>query len=138
MPVVPLYAYNLSGRRPATAFVLGVSVMMLALVTRCQAPWYVLMPVGLSAAMALWAIIANPQTESTLTAGTLHFYNRGRSETVNIKDVTHMKVTKWTDGPDNVALTLKSGEIIHVPSLCADSRLAVALRTLGVKDSDAR
>jgi hypothetical protein len=129
-----LYSYLLSGRRPAMIFVLGVSVMMLAFAAHYEAPWYFLVPVGLSAAMALWAIIANPQTGLTLNADTLHFFNRGTQETVHIKDVASMKVTKWSDGPDTVALTLTSGRIVHVPSMCADSKLAVALRELGVAE----
>jgi hypothetical protein len=129
-----LYSYLLSGRRPAMIFVLGVSVMMLAFAAHYEAPWYFLVPVGLSAAMALLAIIFNPQTGSTLNAETLDFFNRGTQETVQIRDVASMKVTKWSDGPDTVALTLTSGRIVHVPSMCADSKLAVALRELGVAE----
>jgi uncharacterized membrane protein len=129
-----LYSHHISGRRLAMYFVLWVSLAMMVFATRYSAAWYFLVPVGLSAAMALWAIIANPQTGSTLTAQTLHFFNRGTKETVQIKDVISMKVTNWTDGPDTVALTLKSGNVIHVPSMCADSKLAVALRELGVPE----
>jgi hypothetical protein len=129
-----LYSYLLSGRRPAMIFVLGVSVMMLAFAAHYEAPWYFLVPVGLSAAMALWAIITNPQTGLTLNADTLHFFNRGTQETVQIRDVASMKVTKWSDGPDTVALTLTSGRIVYVPSMCADSKLAVALRELGIDE----
>jgi hypothetical protein len=126
------YTYHLSGRRPATIFVLGVSLAMLAYGAYHEAPWYFLMPVGLSVAMALWAIIANPQAGSTLNADILHFYNQGTQETVHLKDIATMKVSNWTDGPDTVALTLKSGDIVHVPSMCADSKLAVKLKELGV------
>jgi hypothetical protein len=129
-----LYTYHLSGRRPAVVFVLGVSLAMLAYGAYREAPWYFLMPVGLSVAMALWAIIANPQAGSTLKADTLYFYNRGTQETIRIKDIASMKISNWTDGPDTVALTLKSGDIVHVPSMCADSKLAVKLRELGVAE----
>jgi hypothetical protein len=134
MNVAPLYAYRLSGRRAGTIFAFGASIAMMAFAARYAAPWYFLVPVGLAAAMALWAIIANPQTGSILTAETLHFFNRGSKETVRIADVASMKVTNWSDGPDTVALTLTSGRVIHVPSLCADSKLAVALRGLGISE----
>jgi hypothetical protein len=132
------YAYHLSGRRMATILMLVVSAVMLAFVSRYvarnEAPWYFIVPVGLSAAMGLWAIIANPQAGSRLDADSLHFYNGAAQETIRIKDVASMKVTNWTDGPDSVTLTLKSGAVIDVPSLCADSTLAVALRDLGVAE----
>jgi hypothetical protein len=115
-------------------FALVVSMMMLTFAARYAAPWYFLVPVGLAAAMALLAIIFNPQTGSTLNAKTLDFFNRGTQETVQIRDVASMKVTKWSDGPDTVALTLSSGRIVHVPSMCADSKLAVALRELGINE----
>jgi hypothetical protein len=128
------YTYHLSGRRPATIFVLGVSLAMLAFGAYREAPWYFLVPVGLSTAMALWAMIANPQAGSKLTADTLYFYNGSRQATIPIKDIASMKISKWSDGPDTVALTLKSGDIVDVPSMCADSKLAGALRELGVVD----
>lgn len=134
MDVAPLYAYRLSGRRAGTLFALGASIAMLAFGAHHAAPWYFLVPVGLAGAMALWAIIANPQTGSSLTAETLHVYNRGNSETVHIADIARMNITKWSEGPDTVAITLKSGDVVHVPSLCADSKLAIALRGLGVSE----
>jgi hypothetical protein len=132
MNIMPLYTYHLSGRRSAVVFALVFSVAMMAFAARYAAPWYFLVPVGLAAAMALWAIIANPQTGSILTPETLHLFNRSSKDVVHIADIASMKVTNWSDGPDTVAITLKSGEIVHVPSLCADSKLAVALRGLGV------
>jgi hypothetical protein len=131
-----LYSYHLSGRRASMAFALVFSLVMMAFAYHYAAPWYFLVPVGLAAAMALFAIIANPQTGSTLTTETLHFFNRGTQETVRIADVVSMKVSKWTDGPDTVALHLKSGSVVNVPSLCADSKLAIALRDLGVPEVD--
>jgi hypothetical protein len=128
------YTYHLSGRRPATIFVLGASLALLAFVAYREAPWYLFIPVGLSTAMALWAIIADPQTGSRLNADTLHFYYRSTQKTIRIKDVASMKVSNWTDGPDTVALVLKSGDIVDVPTMCADSKLAVKLRELGVAE----
>ncbi len=115
-------------------FVLCFSVAMIAFVARYSDTWYFQIPVVLSAAVALWAIIANPQTGSTLTTQKLSFYNRSKPEDVLIKDIASMKVTNWTDGPDTVALTMKSRVVVHVPSMCADSKLAVALRELGISE----
>ncbi len=134
MNVAPLYSYRLSGRRAGTIFALGVSAVMLAFGAHHAAPWYFLVPVGLAAAMALWAIIINPHTGSTLTAETLHFFKRGSEETLRIADIASMKVVKSSDGPDTLTLTLASGRNISVSSLCADSKLAVALRALGVSE----
>jgi hypothetical protein len=129
-----LYSYQLSGRRPAMIFVLGLSLIMAAFAAHYKAEWYFFVPVGLSIAMALWAILANPKTGSTLTAQTLHYFHRNTKETIYIKDIATMKVTNWSDGPDTVALTLKSGKRVNIPSLCADSKLAHALRDLGIKE----
>jgi hypothetical protein len=82
--------------------------------------------------IALWAILANPKTGSVLTREKLHFFNRGTKETVLVSDIASMSVRRWTDGPDTVTLHLKSGRAHAVSSLCADSRLAPALRALGV------
>ena len=105
---------------------------MLAFGDAHGAPWYFLMPVALAWAIALWAIIANPQSGSVLNAETLHFYHQSKKETMRIADIASMKVSRWSDGPDTVALTLKSGGTVHVPGMCADSKLAVALLDLGV------
>jgi hypothetical protein len=130
----PIYTYHLSGRRPVTVFAFGISLLMWAFVAQYAEPWYFQAPVGLAAAIALWAMIANPQTGSRLSAETLYFYSNDDTETVRIADIATMKVTFWSDGPDTVTLTLTSGRIIQVPSMCADSKLAVMLRELGVSE----
>jgi hypothetical protein len=129
-----IYTYHLSGRRLATIFALGVSLLIWAFAAHYAAPWYFQAPVGLSAAIALWSIIANPQTGSSLTAETLYFYNNSDTETVHVSDIASMKITHWSDGPDTITLTLISGRVIQVPSMCADSKLAVMLRELGVSE----
>jgi hypothetical protein len=134
MGLNPIYTYRLSGRRVMMVVALGVCAVMLAFAAYEGAPWYFYAPVGLAGAMALWAIIANPQSGSELNAQSLSFFYQGKTQTIPIADITAMKVTRWSDGPDTVALHLRSGETIHVPSLCADSKLAIALRDLGVDE----
>ncbi len=126
------YSYRLSGRRVMTVFALGVSAVMLAFAVRYQAPWYFYAPVVLAAAMLVWLIIHNPQSGADLSADAFHFFHNGKEQTVRLADIAHMTVSRWTEGPDTVALYLKSGDVIHVPSLCADSKLAPALRDAGV------
>jgi hypothetical protein len=133
----PLYTYHLSGRRPGTIFALCVSMLMLGVGVQYGAPWYFLAPVGLAGLMMVWAILSNPKTGSVLTTEKLHFFNRGTEETVLVSDITSMSVRSWTDGPDTVTLRLKSGGTLAVPSLCADSKLAPALRALGVGEQRA-
>jgi hypothetical protein len=128
----PLYVYELSGRRSAMIFVLIVSMLLLAIAAGYSASWHFLLPVCLSG--AIWAIIENPKTGSILTAETLLFFNHGTQEIVLIKDIVSMRVTKQSDGPDTVTLTLKSGRVVHIPSLCADSQLAIALQHLGITE----
>ncbi len=132
----PLYTYHLSGRRPGTLFGLIACVAMLTFGLYHNAPWYFLAPAVLATGMMVLAILFNPQTGSQLTAETLQFYNRGATDTIKTADIANMKVRNWTDGPDTVELTLKSGRAVYVPSLCADSKLAPALRKLGVSEMD--
>ena len=113
---------------------LVISAAMLAFAAYHAAPWYFLVPVALSGAMTIWAIIANPQSGSVLNAETLHFFHQSKEEIVPIADIASMKVSRWSDGPDTVTLTLKSGGKVHIPSMCADSKLAVALKDLGVEE----
>ncbi len=129
-----LYSYHLSGRRAGTIFVVILFMLMAVFGVSYGAPWYFLAPLALGGGMAIWAIIANPQTGSTLTAQHLSLFNRGEHETIDIADISHMEIRRWTDGPDTVILTLTSGRIVQVSSMCADSKLAVALRDLGVRE----
>ncbi len=133
MSHAPLYTYRLSGRRPMTIFALGVSAAMLAAAIHYGASWYFYAPVGLGTAMLIWAIIRNPQSGAELNADALRFFHNGKEETVRLADIARMTASTSSDGPDTVALHLKSGKVVHVPSLCADSKLAPALRDLGVK-----
>lgn len=133
-----LYSYNLSGRRAGTVFALSLTLMMLTVGVTYGAAWYFLAPLGIAAVLALWAIIANPQTGSSLNAEELRFWNRSNAEAVRIADVASMTVRRWTDGPDTVALTLKSGNVVHIPGMCADSKLAVALRDMGILEASPR
>jgi hypothetical protein len=105
---------------------------MIGFAVHHAAPWYFLVPVGSSGAMTLWVIIANPQSGSVLNGETLYFFHQRKKETLRIADIFSMKVSRWSDGPDTVALILKSGDTVHMPRLCADSKLAVALRDLRV------
>jgi hypothetical protein len=130
-----LYSYHLSGRRPGTFIVLTLSLTMLAFAARYADTRYFLLPVGLASLMALWAIATNPQSGATLSNETLRYYNRGPVESVQIKDIASMKISSWSDGPDTVTLNLKSGRVVHVPNLSADSKLAVALRSLGITEN---
>jgi hypothetical protein len=92
-------------------------------------------PVIIAGLMLVWLIVTNPQSGSELTANRLRFFHRDTSESIAVGDVKHMKITHRSDGPDEVTLHLKSGRAVNVPSLCADSKLAVALRELGVREA---
>jgi hypothetical protein len=117
-----------------TVFALGVSILILGIAVRAESPWYVIAPVALALAMLVVAIILNPQSGSTLSAESLSFFHGGKEETILLADVATMKVSRWTDGPDQVTLHLKSGRVVDVPSLCADSKLVQALQGLGITE----
>jgi hypothetical protein len=129
-----LYTHRFAGRSWMNFLALGVCALMLTVAFHYSAPWYFLAPVGLATAMALWGIIANPQSGSDLTSENLSFFHWGKTETIAIADIASMKVSRWSEGPDTVALNLNSGGVVHVPSVCADSKLAIALQDLGVRE----
>jgi hypothetical protein len=130
-----VYVYSLSGRRPGTILASGLFAAMLAIGLVVKAPWFYFLPLALGGLISMWAIWRNPKSGSTLTASALTFFNRSDNKTIFLADIASMKVQNWTDGPDTVVLNLRSGMTVHIPSLCADSKLAVALRAQGVPDS---
>jgi hypothetical protein len=134
MTQAPVYSYHLSGRRFGTMFALVFSTAMLGFGLFHQAPWYAMAPVWIALAMLVWVIVRNPQSGSVLTAESLTFYHSRTRETVMLRDISSMTVTNWSDGPDTVRLTLDSGRKINIPSLSADSKLAPALRALGIEE----
>jgi hypothetical protein len=127
-----IYSYHLSGRRPSTAFVLVFFILFLFACVHLQVNWYLYVPCGAGALMAMWAIVANPQTGSWLSPESFYFYNGKTKSEIALADIAFMKVQNWTDGPDSVTFVLKDNKKVLVPSLCADSKLAPALRGLGV------
>lgn len=108
---------------------------MLAFAIAYGAPWYFMAPVGIASAIAIWAIVSNPHSGADLDKEQLIFFSQGTQTTVLTADIANMKVSRWSDGPDTVALTLTSGHVVHVPGLCADSNLAPALRSLGIVEN---
>jgi hypothetical protein len=132
----PIYAYRYSGRRTGSFVGLFFSLVFLPIAIFGQAPWYAFLPVVFAIGMCLWAVVRNPQYGSDLTAQRLTFFANGKTEAVAIDDIARMTISRWTDGPDEVALHLKSGSQVKVPSMCADSKLAIALKNLGIPDSD--
>ena len=137
MNEAPLYSYRTSGRRPGTIAAFCLFALILGFGITYGAPWYFLMPVGLFGLLIVWAIVANPQTGLVLTRYELQFFNRSTKQAVAVDDIAGMTVGQWSDGPDTVTLHLKSGQMVQVPSLCADSKLAPALRVLGITDRPA-
>jgi hypothetical protein len=133
-----IYSHHLPGRRFGTLFALVFSIAMLGFGLLHQAPWYYLVPVWIPLAMLVWVIARNPQSGSVLTAQSLTIYYTGKNETVMLHDISSMTVTNWSDGPDTVCLTLVSGRKINIPSMSADSKLAPALRQLGVAEEPSR
>jgi hypothetical protein len=135
MNATHVYSYRFSGRSAATISGLIVSIAMLAIAAAYAAPWYFVAPAVLSALMLIWAIARNPQSGCDLDRTTLHFFTQAETVRVHLTDIVSMKVTRWSDGPDSVTLTLASGDKITVPSMCADSKLAVTLKELGVVET---
>jgi hypothetical protein len=136
MHAKPIYTHNLAGRRPIMALVLFAGGVMIALGLHYQAPLYFHAPAALAISMALWAIVANPQTGMTLTARTLHFYNRHHKRDIRVSDIASVVIDRDMDGGPHASMVLKSGEKVHIPAMCMTRDLGSALRTLGIAVND--
>ncbi len=97
-----------------------------------SAPWQFFVPATMVVAMMAWAVARNPLSGTDLDVETLQFFHNGTRTTVRLTEINYLTVHRNTDEPDTVRLVIKSGKIIHVPSLCADSQLASALQRLGI------
>jgi hypothetical protein len=128
----PIYSYNLSGRRPATIMMFAITILFIVAGLAYDAPWYFFAPVALSLFMAIWAIIANPQTGIILTKDTLHIYNRHHKRDVDVCEIRSVKIDNDMDGGTHADLLLASGEKIGISAMCMNIDLGPALESLGV------
>lgn len=132
MPLEPTFAHREQGRRPLSWAVLSAALAMGSLGVWGGAPWFWFLPIGGALAGALWLLVANPQSACALTADTLRFSACGVDRTVALGDVASMEVQHWSEGPDSVALILKSGERIAIPVTCGGTALVAALERAGI------
>jgi hypothetical protein len=128
-----IYTHQLSGRRPAMVFALAAGLAMAGFGWVYNAPWYFLAPALLVVAMAGFAIALNPLTGSRLTRQTLHFYNRDAKRDIPVSIIASVHIEAHLDGGPSAMLTLKSGEMVHVPAMCIDQRFEAAMATVGVR-----
>jgi hypothetical protein len=129
-----IYSFRQSGRQAITFIGLAVFILLMSIGLSYNAPWYFVFPLGLSGTMLIWAIVVNPKSESDLSPEILSFFHRNMAENIRIADVKDMRVNRWSDGPDNVTLNMRSGKVVHIPSLCADSKLVIALKEIGIQE----
>jgi hypothetical protein len=115
----PIHAHHQSGRRPLTLAMLAFAVGMVALGLAYGAPWYWMAIVGLPTLALLFMVWTNTQSGSLITAENLLFFHGKTDRTLRIADIVGVHIHRWSDGPDAIALLMKSGERIDIP---ADAR----------------
>jgi hypothetical protein len=112
--------------------VFAISILFIVVGLAYDAPWYFLAPVMLSLSMTIWAIIANPQTGTTLTKDRLHVYNRHHNRDIAVCEIRSVKIDNDMDGGTRADLVLASGEKIGISAMCMNINLGPALERLGV------
>jgi hypothetical protein len=115
--------------------VFGVGVLFMVGGFAYDAPAYFFAPVMLSLSMTIWAIIANPQTGTTLTKDTLQVYNRHHKRDIAVCEILSVKIDNDMDGGTHADLLIASGEKIGISAMCMNIDLGPALEALGVEVS---
>jgi hypothetical protein len=101
------------------------------------APWYWWLPVGGAFIAIGCVLIANQKSGATLTRSSLHFHHGKTSRTVPLAEIAKVECHSWTEGPDDIALVLRSGAKVDIPSQCRDRGFVEALARAGVEVSSA-
>jgi uncharacterized protein (DUF58 family) len=114
------------------AFAAVAALGMLAFGYAYDAPWYFLAIAGVTLAMALLAMIANPQTGLRMTRETIHFYHGRHTQDVAVSNIRSARIISHIDAGPSALLTLQSGEKIAIPAMCINGRFADALAKAGV------
>jgi hypothetical protein len=98
------------------------------------APWYWMAIVGLPTLALLFTVWANKRSGSRITAEILRFFHGKTDRTFHIADIAGLRVHRWSDGPNDVELQLKSGERVDIPADARGKGFVEALKTAGVAE----
>jgi hypothetical protein len=130
----PTYHYSERSRRPIVFVVAAISLVMIVISFQYNAEWYFFIPLGLSLAMSLWAIIVDRLSGMDLAGTSITLFAGTWKNTIGIADIAAVKVTRWSDGAPTVTLTLKNGKREMVPGYCIGSskEFADALAARGI------
>lgn len=117
-----LYTHSQSGRRPLTAFAAVFIAGMTGFGLWKDAPWYAMVPIWFAVIGISWILIVNRQSGVQLTHEGLRFHHGKLDRAVPLSEIAHIERHIWSDGPDDIALILKNGERLPIPSDCINSR----------------
>jgi hypothetical protein len=127
-----LYTYSQSGRRPQTFFVTLLCVSMAGYGLWDGLPWFAMLPGCLACLAVGWPLFTNRQSGAILTRDTLLYFHGKKNRTIKLIDIASVERRSWSESPDDVALTLVSGEKVYLPSPCVDRGLDAALQKAGI------
>ncbi len=132
MTAPALYTHHQSGRRPLTLFALLFAAAMVGFGLSKNAQWYAMAPMWAGLIGAGWLVIANPQSGAVLTRDALRFYHRRIDRTIQLADIASVRKHIWSEGPDEVILTLGNGEEVSLPSQSIERGFVAALEAAGI------
>lgn len=129
----PLYIRHQSGRRPLTVLAGLFCAVMVGFGLWKDAPWYAMLPMWAALIMMGWLLITNPHSGAVLTREALRFYHGKQDRRIALADIAAVEKHIWSEGPDEVALVLQSGEKVSLPSQSIDCRFIEVLQQAGVR-----
>ena len=135
MAQLPLYTHHQSGRRPLTLFVGLFCAGMVGFGLWQDAPWYAMAPMWAALAGVGWLLASNRQSGAVLTQHALRFYHGRQDHRIALADIASVRKHIWSEGPDEIILTLTDGEEIALPSQSIDRGFLAALEAAGVRRS---
>lgn len=112
------FEYHLPGRRPSVWLGLAFTAGLLFIAALNDAPWWIWTIWGAVAAALVWMLIANPVSTLHLTDQELRWREGKRIGHVPLSEIAQIKITEWSDGGPDCAVTLTSGARIDIPSTC--------------------
>lgn len=116
-----VYEYSMSGRRPVVWGALGVTVLLLILAARHDAPLAIWVIWGAVAAALCWSLTTNPVNSLSITDEDLSWRAGGRMGHFPLNHITDITITEWSDGGPDCRITLITGETVDIPGICLPS-----------------
>jgi hypothetical protein len=108
----PAYEFRRSGRRPLTGSGLVLSILLLGLAIRHDAPLIILVIWGPCAAALLWMFTTNPVSGLRLDDSALTLSPWRAPSVIRLEDIDRLEHTDWSEG-STLEVMLVNGQTVR-------------------------